>query len=134
MITFSDSGNFVKTHDLQRGDFIMVYQDDNDQNYVIQGRKATGEDDRVRYMDAGNSSTHEIFPFADYELAGAPFGYDYCPNILDDYGRGMSFVYDTTFSRDTPLDFLGGPMTHFSRFGPPENFGSVENISLDDFY
>ena len=51
------------------------------------------------------------------------------------------FVYDTTAlsSNDTPLDYLGGPATttstnsYYSELGPFEGFGSVENISLDDF-
>lgn len=47
---------------------------------------------------------------------------------------GMSFIYETTLSNDSPLDFLGGSMTNFSRTGPVETFGSVENLSLDDFY
>ncbi|RVX06778.1 B3 domain-containing transcription factor FUS3 [Vitis vinifera] len=55
--------------------------------------------------------------------------------------NGTSFVYETTFSNDSPLDFLGGSMTNYpggsvsnySRFGALEGFGSVESLSLDDF-
>jgi hypothetical protein len=46
----------------------------------------------------------------------------------------MSFLYDTTISNDSPLDFLGGSMTNYSRIGSVETFGSVENLPLDDFY
>ena len=47
----------------------------------------------------------------------------------------MSFIYDTSFSNDSPLDYLGGPMTDFSRVGGHEsNFGSIDNLSLDDFF
>ncbi|RVW45148.1 B3 domain-containing transcription factor FUS3 [Vitis vinifera] len=55
--------------------------------------------------------------------------------------NGTSFVYETTCSNDSPLDFLGGSMTNYpggsvsnySRFGALEGFGSVESLSLDDF-
>lgn len=50
----------------------------------------------------------------------------------------MSFVYDTTnFQNDSLLDFLGGSMTHYnySRSNAAfESFGSVDNLSLDDYY
>lgn len=159
------SGDFVSTHGLQLGDFIMVYQDDENQNYVsrpasvqilthraissshlsllarvnifvfpdqvIQARKATEEEDV--YMDIVKSNIDDIFLQGNYDLENnaSSFSYEYCP-ILDD--DGMSFIYDTTFSSDSPLDFLGGSMTSFTRTGPPESFGSVENLSLDDFY
>jgi hypothetical protein len=29
---------------------------------------------------------------------------------------------------------LGGSMTNYSRIGSVETFGSVDNLSLDDFY
>lgn len=45
----------------------------------------------------------------------------------------MSFLYDTTFS-DYPFDFLSGSMSSYSRIAPLEGFGSVDNLSLDDFY
>ena len=46
----------------------------------------------------------------------------------------MSFIYETTLSNDSPFDFLSGSMTSFPRIGSVETFGSVENLSLDDFY
>lgn len=62
--------------------------------------------------------------------------------IIDDVtatATTASFVYDTTAltSNDTPLDFLGGltmrTNNYYSKVGSFEGFGSVENISLDDF-
>lgn len=62
--------------------------------------------------------------------------------IIDDVtatATTASFVYDTTAltSNDTPLDFLGGltmrTNNYYSKVGSLEGFGSVENISLDDF-
>lgn len=50
----------------------------------------------------------------------------------------MSFVYETTsFLNDSPFDFLGGSVTNYnSRMGGHsfDNFGSVDNLSLEDFY
>lgn len=49
----------------------------------------------------------------------------------------LSFIYDTTnFSNESLLDFLGGSMSHnYSKSnGAFESFGSVDNLSLDDYY
>ena len=55
-------------------------------------------------------------------------------NYLLGMDTGTSFVYETTLSNDSPLDFLGGSMTNYSRRGGAlEGFGSVESLSLDDF-
>lgn len=70
----------------------------------------------------------------DYEPSkqGGSFYVNY--PMVDDH-TNMSFIYDTTsFSNDSPLDFLGGSLTNYSRIGSLEGFGSVENLSLDDFY
>lgn len=59
-------------------------------------------------------------------------------DVMND--NGMSFIYDTTISNDSPFDFMSGSMTNyskmgsFSKMGSLETFGSVENLSLDDFY
>lgn len=46
-----------------------------------------------------------------------------------------SFVYDTTFSNElSPFDFMGGSMTNYSSIDPWSNFGSIESLSIDDFY
>lgn len=65
----------------------------------------------------------------------------YYPIIDDVTTTTSSFVYDSTAltSNDTPLDFLGGLTTtssnnYYSKYGSFEGLGSVENISLDDFY
>ncbi|OWM70713.1 B3 domain-containing transcription factor FUS3 [Punica granatum] len=131
MYVLENTGDFVNTHGLQLGDFIMVYQDDENQNYVIQARKASDEEDV--YRDIAKSTINDLCLQDNYDQENkvSSFNYEYYP-IIDDVG--MSFIYDTTFSSDSPLDFLGGSMTNFTRIGPPESFGSVENLSLDDFY
>lgn len=95
---------------------------------VIQARKASEQD---VYSDITRNDANDLFLY-DYE--------PYRPSSLfENYptedATSMSFIYDTTtFSNDSPLDFLGGSMTSYSRIGSLEGFGSVDNFSLDDFY
>ncbi|KAE8710063.1 AP2/B3-like transcriptional factor family protein isoform 2 [Hibiscus syriacus] len=118
---------FVSTHGLQLGDFIMVYQDSQNQNYVIQAKKAS---DEVVYSDIAINGVNDLF-LDDYELGKFS---SYCYPTIEDCG--ISFIYDTTliFSNDCPLDFLGGSMANYSSMGSMESIGSVENLSLDEFY
>ncbi|KAK2415186.1 B3 domain-containing transcription factor FUS3 [Trifolium repens] len=128
MYVLENTGDFVSTHGLRFGDSIMVYQDNQTHNYVIQAKKACDQDE---YME-GTSDTlmNDIF-IDDYEVNKCCFDEAY-PAMNDT--TSMSFIYDTTISNDSPLDFLGGSMTNYSRIGSVETFGSVENLSLDDFY
>ncbi|PPD76211.1 hypothetical protein GOBAR_DD26871 [Gossypium barbadense] len=127
MYVLENTGEFVSTHGLQLGDFIMVYQDSLNQNYVIQAKKASDED---VYSDIARNGVNDLF-LHDYEATKSS---NYYYPMMED--NGMSFIYDTTlsFSNDCPLDFLGGSMTNYSRMGSLESFGSVENLSLDEFY
>ncbi|RDX61719.1 B3 domain-containing transcription factor FUS3, partial [Mucuna pruriens] len=127
MYVLENTGDFVNTHGLRFGDSIMVYQDIQNNNYVIQAKRAS---DRDEFMEETSDTINDIF-LSDFEVnKPGCFNVTY-PPVND---TGMSFIYDTTFSNDSPLDFLGGSMTNFSRIGPVETFGSVENLSLDDFY
>ncbi|KAI9177686.1 hypothetical protein LWI28_018092 [Acer negundo] len=132
MYVLENTGEFVNTHGLQLGDFVAVYQDIENKKYVIQAKKASDQD---VYSNLTLDSDTDMFLLHDYEINKSS---SYCMNypMMDD--MGMSFIYDTTgtaFSNDSPLDFLGGSLTNqHSRFGSLENFGSVENLSLDDFY
>ena len=93
---------------------------------VIQIKKACDQDE---YMEEANDTVNHIF-VDDYEVNKSCFDVAYL--AMND--TSMSFIYDTTISNDSPLDFLGGSMTNYSRIGSVETFGSVENLSLDDFY
>ncbi|TXG54929.1 hypothetical protein EZV62_020185 [Acer yangbiense] len=132
MYVLENTGEFVNTHGLQFGDFVAVYQDIENKKYVIQAKKASDQD---VYSNLTLDSDTDMFLLHDYEINKSS---SYCVNypMMDD--TGMSFIYDTTgtaFSNDSPLDFFGGSLTNqHSRFGSLENFGSVENLSLDDFY
>lgn len=95
---------------------------------VIQAKKASDQDE---FMEETSDIANDIF-LNDYYEVNKPGCFSSTYPAVDD--TGMSFIYETTFSNDSPLDFLGGSMTNFSRIGPVETFGSVENLSLDDFY
>ncbi|XP_020960525.1 long chain base biosynthesis protein 2a [Arachis ipaensis] len=128
MYVLENTGEFVNAHALRMGDSIMVYQDSQNHNYVIQAKKASDQDE---FMEETSDMANDIF-LNDYEVS-KPGCFSLTYPALNDTA-GMSFIYETTFSNDSPLDFLGGSMTNFSRIGPTETFGSVENLSLDDFY
>ncbi|KAJ8773058.1 hypothetical protein K2173_028235 [Erythroxylum novogranatense] len=126
MYVLEKTGDFVNTHGLQVGDFIMVYQD-NHNSYVIQAKKAS---DQNVCTDLIPRNAVNDFILHDYDLSKTSSYVNY--PMVDN--TGLSFIYETTFSDDSPLDFLGGSMTNFSRIGHPESFGSVDNLGLDDFY
>ncbi|KAL3731098.1 hypothetical protein ACJRO7_028035 [Eucalyptus globulus] len=129
MYVLENTGDFVTTHGLQVGDFIMVYQDCQNHNYVIQAKNASEED---VYTDIAKSTISDL-PLQDHDEMNNninSFEETY-PTI--DHDVEMSFVYDTSFSNDSPLDFLGGSMTNYARISPPESFGTVENWCFDDF-
>ncbi|KAL1352601.1 hypothetical protein HN51_016592 [Arachis hypogaea] len=128
MYVLENTGEFVNAHALRMGDSIMVYQDSRNHNYVIQAKKVSDQDE---FMEETSDMANDIF-LNDYEVS-KPGCFSLTYPALNDT-TGMSFIYETTFSNDSPLDFLGGSMTNFSRIGPTETFGSVENLSLDDFY
>ncbi|KAH8483943.1 hypothetical protein H0E87_028385 [Populus deltoides] len=118
MYVLENTGDFVSAHGLELGDFIMV----------IQAKKAS---DQNVYTDIARNAVND-FVVQDYEVSKLSSFYVNYP-VVDN--TGLSFIYDTTaFSNDSPLDFLGGSMTNFSRIGNLESFGSVENLFLDDFY
>ncbi|KAI8013986.1 B3 domain-containing transcription factor FUS3 [Camellia lanceoleosa] len=44
MYVLENTGEFVNTHALKQGDYMMMYQDQQNQNFVIRGRKASDQD------------------------------------------------------------------------------------------
>ncbi|KAJ0237882.1 B3 domain-containing transcription factor FUS3 [Hirschfeldia incana] len=158
MYVLENTGDFVNAHGLQQGDFIMVYQNVYPNNYVIQARKASEEEEEnltsVEEDDVYTDLT-KIENTVVNDLLIQDYNHHYNSDngkcsyyypIIDDVtatttatATTASFVYDTTAltSNDTPLDFLGGltmsTNNYYSKVGSFEGFGSVENISLDDF-
>ena len=102
---------------------------------VIQAKKASDQDHVYGDISTMNNGVNDLFLNEAEANKSSSF---YMPTMAmdEDTTAGMSFVYDTTtFSNDSLLDFFGGSMTNYSRNGPlHEGFGSVENLSLDDYY
>lgn len=109
--------------------FLILYQ-------VIEGRKASTQNICSEYQAnqvyndrAWNAVNGYLLN--DIEVNKTNCSFENFPRVED---PGSSFIYDTTtFSNDSPLDFLGGSMTNYSRVEPPATFGSIENLSLEDF-
>ncbi|XP_038874973.1 B3 domain-containing transcription factor FUS3-like [Benincasa hispida] len=133
MYVLENTGDFVNAHGLHLGDFIMVYQDSEEHNYVIQAKKASEQE---IYSDIATNDIviNNDIMFQDYDASKVASSI-YVPSpIMED--PVSSFIYDTSsaFDNDSPFDFMSGSMTNYSRLGALEGFGSVENLSLDDFY
>nr|WDY36101.1 fusca 3 [Paeonia rockii] len=139
MYVLENTGDFVKYHGLVPGDVVVMYQDVQTFNYVVQAKKfleeveyddiiENGVNDEDIYNDITTNNVNDDQIFQD-----SYFEFDF-PPVEEDAGA-PKFIYDTTFSSESPLDFLGGTVNnYYSRLIPPENFGSVENMSLDEYF
>ncbi|CAN0924738.1 B3 domain-containing transcription factor FUS3 [Linum grandiflorum] len=129
MYVLEKTGDFVNAHGLQLGDFITVYQDCQTHTYVIQARKASEEENIFADI---MKSDHILLQ--DLAKPNSALYYDHIETSTSAAAAASfsSFIYDstTTFSNDSPLDFLGGSFTNFPAT-TDNNFGS---LSLDEFY
>ncbi|KAF7134946.1 hypothetical protein RHSIM_Rhsim08G0040100 [Rhododendron simsii] len=142
MYVLENTGEFVNTHGLTPGDYMMIYQDPENQNYFIQARKAT---DQESHSDSAANAVNDYFP-DDYEVINfehiVPMEY---PTVDDTMmplvyqttfssdSSDASYVYETTISNETVFDFWSGPMIYNSRVERAGSFESIENLSLDEF-
>lgn len=97
---------------------------------VIQAKKAS---DQEMYTGIGtNVVINGDIVFHDYDPNKVGNSI-YVPSPTMDVS---SFIYDTSsaFDNDSTFDFMSGSVTNYSRMGGLEGFGSVENLSLDEFY
>lgn len=146
MYVLENIGGFVSTHGLQQGDYMMLYQDFQNQNYVIGARKAF---ERALCVDTeGNGINSEraeehfeplvispnevVLNFPSEDGTDMPF-----VNVLgfSDNSENSSYVYETTLSNGTGtlFDFWSGPMsTYPSKMRCIESFESIENSSLEE--
>ncbi|KAL9229396.1 hypothetical protein vseg_004865 [Gypsophila vaccaria] len=140
MYVLENTGDFVSAHGLEMGDFIMVYQDFINLNYVILAKKSAEQE---IYTDLTATAVNDYIQLQDLEINRYnQLSWNDPGTVVEDNNNinsntCMSFVYDTTsFGNDSPFDFFGGSMSNYcSRVGHGvENFGSVDNFSLDDFY
>ncbi|KAK9669842.1 hypothetical protein RND81_13G158500 [Saponaria officinalis] len=138
MYVLENTGDFVSAHGLEMGDFIMVYQDFINLNYVILAKKSAEEE---IYTELTTSAVNDYIQLQDLEINRYnQLSWNDPGTVVEDTNNNntcMSFVYDTTsFCTDSPFDFFGGSVSNYcSKVGHGvENFGSVDNFSLDDFY
>ncbi|KAF8369935.1 hypothetical protein HHK36_029392 [Tetracentron sinense] len=145
MYILENTGEFVRVHGLQLGDFIMLYKDDQNQKYVIRARKSSDQDIYSNYarndlFDTdiySNYARNDLFDtnaikeriIPDVEVNESSYFVNF-PKMDD---ASTSFIYDNTIVDDFPMNFSGGSISDYPRLDPLTNFGSVENLYLDDF-
>ncbi|XP_010249176.1 PREDICTED: B3 domain-containing transcription factor FUS3-like isoform X6 [Nelumbo nucifera] len=132
MYILENIGEFVKMHGLQLGDFIMLYRDDQNQKYVIRARKASDQDifsESTRNSFFGISTIKDCY-VPEVEVNKPSYLHVNFPTVDD---IGLPFPCDNDFSDAFPIALSGGSMVDFPGLEPIANFGSVENLSLDDF-
>ncbi|CAL5325558.1 unnamed protein product [Camellia sinensis] len=160
MYVLENTGEFVNTHALKQGDYMMMYQDQQNQNFVIRGRKASDQDIYIECtmngvndfcpddFEVNNSDSYHQpvpvnFPTVDDTTGPLPFVYDQTPFSSDlnrsyvyettlSSGSDSSYVYETTVSNETLLDFWNAPMTYNPKVEPIGNFESIENSSMEE--
>ncbi|KAF5208283.1 B3 domain transcription factor [Thalictrum thalictroides] len=125
MYVLENTGDFVRTHELQTGDYLMLYKDDQNQKYVIRGRKSFDLNvccDTKMFLDSGV----QIAP--DFEVNKQNY-FDVNYPMIDDM--------DMQFSFNNPFPDLNGDISmnfpSYSSLGTINSFGSFDNFSLDDF-
>ncbi|KAI3717595.1 hypothetical protein L1987_69315 [Smallanthus sonchifolius] len=135
MYVLEGTGDFAEEHELQVGDYIMLYRDS-----VIQAVKAYEVEEYAKKevkpikapaSNGGFMNQNSPWGGLEVELLN-PINYPMNVSTTEEQ-MGMTFVYDTSYSNDTmtPLDFLGGFMTSYPTAQP--NF-AIENLSIDDLY
>ncbi|XP_071692869.1 B3 domain-containing transcription factor FUS3-like [Rutidosis leptorrhynchoides] len=146
MYVLEATGEFAEKHELKLGDYIMLYRDSVNLNYVIQAVKAFEVEEYAKNGaktdfgtkgKSGNTPQHSLVsmnqncPWGGLEVeVFNPINYPMNISTVEDQ-MDMTFVYDTSYSNDTlaPLDFLGGFMSSY----PSANF-AIDNLSVDDLY
>ncbi|KAL2455574.1 B3 domain-containing transcription factor FUS3 [Forsythia ovata] len=107
MYVLEYTGEFVSTHSLIAGDYILMYRDDESETYVIEAVKA------------GDFEMREIFDGIDLSLP-----------ILG--VMGMSIDYNPSFLDDSPLDYQGESMADFNCLGSASSLvGNTDNFPAD---
>ncbi|MCL7044116.1 hypothetical protein MKW94_014084 [Papaver nudicaule] len=128
MYILENTGEFVKFHDLRIGDYMMLYIDDQSQKFIIRGRKASDHD---IYSDYRRNGFDGNYQFAlDSEVNKSNYFYVNCPTMDE---MGLSCFFNDTIPDHFPLQVPGTTLPNFQGLEPVTGFGSVDNLSLDDF-
>ncbi|KAJ4963215.1 hypothetical protein NE237_023154 [Protea cynaroides] len=111
MYVLEKTGEFVRTHNLQVGDYVMLFKDVENGKYVIQARKYFDHNHMI-----SNHSMNDLF-----QQASVP--------TMDDLGI-FSLGDTTTFFDDIPITFPGELEPDYATLESMTNFGS---LNFDDF-
>ncbi|KAL5724461.1 hypothetical protein ACHQM5_007723 [Ranunculus cassubicifolius] len=127
MYVLENTGDFIRTHDLRIGDFLMLYRDDLNLKYVIRGRKSFD----LNVCCEGTMLVDTSVPLvSNTEVKKL----DYVSMMDDDSDMPFS-SFDNTFTGlnlNLP-DFFPMEFPNIPSFGTMTNFGSFDSFSLDDF-
>ncbi|XP_057870385.2 B3 domain-containing transcription factor FUS3 isoform X2 [Cryptomeria japonica] len=109
MYILENTGEFVKTHELTRGDFIMMYRDAARGKYVIRGKKAGNSQE-----SSGNSGERNII----------------CPssNAIEDGNSNVKSVNDNGNEVNSNVNNMSQPTVEIAYMG-----SAVEDIFPKDF-
>ncbi|ONK59314.1 uncharacterized protein A4U43_C08F5170 [Asparagus officinalis] len=128
MYILESTGDFVKTHNLQVGDFIMLYKDDEGDRYIIRARKARAQEPAM-----APPIEDEIFDsiVPDIVVTSARYSDLFLP-WTD--GMNMAFGLNYAFSEDFPLSFPDEMFGNSSTASAESTtkLGFIQNLSLDD--
>ncbi|KAL7106564.1 hypothetical protein ACP275_06G001900 [Erythranthe tilingii] len=117
MYVLESTGEFVYTHGLETDDYILVYQNVEDGKYVIEARKKEEQ-------DAPRILLNEV-------VIREPNATDMALSLIDE-GMEALYEYNATFMDDTPLDYLGGPITLPSLGINSSTFEAIDNFNYNN--
>ncbi|XP_020105605.1 B3 domain-containing protein LFL1-like [Ananas comosus] len=89
MYILENAGEYVKSHGLQLGDYIMMYKDDTKDKFIIRAKKTANKEEAVDSTDDGIFDS--IVP--DIVVASARYSDLFLP-----LGDGMSMAYNLSFA------------------------------------
>ncbi|XP_020591748.1 B3 domain-containing protein LFL1-like [Phalaenopsis equestris] len=129
MYILENTGEFVRSHGLKSGDFIMLYRDDGKDRYVIRAKKAGTSEPALASLPVMEDGIFDSI-VADIVVARARYSDLYLP-LAD--GMNMSFGLNFAFSADLVMSF-GDDKVENNSAESAHKLGSMESLSLDDLY
>ncbi|KAK8930687.1 B3 domain-containing protein LFL1 [Platanthera zijinensis] len=127
MYILENTGHFVKSHNLQLGDFIMLYKDDDKDRYVIRARDKTKEELRLAPLPMEDEIFDCIVP--DIPTARARYSDLYLP-LADGMNMafGLNCGFPGEFGLSYPDEMFGSSSTESIL-----KLGSMGSLSLDEY-
>nr|WDA53408.1 b3 domain-containing transcription factor lec2 [Erycina pusilla] len=129
MYILENTGEFVRSHGLGSGDFIMLYKDDVEDRYIIRAKKAGIQEPDLTSLPAIEDGIFDSI-VADIVVTRARYSDLYLP-LAD--GMNMAFGLNCAFSADLLMNFPEEKLENNSA-EPAHKLGSMENLTLDDLF